>query len=341
MSMVSRRTALMTAAAVATTPIGVTACGGGKPSTGAKPPDRPDKVGYVTAFGTFGREAYAWVAKDKGYFAEAGIEVTIVPGSAGETNLNILRAGRADFAVIDYSGALVRAGTGKFRDMRCVAALGDQTQVALMGMADRGIRNPADLAGRKIGQVAGAVPKTLFPAYARLAGFDPSHVQWLEGFSAAQLPAVLAAGRVDAIGQFPPGLPGVQAAVGKRPVTVLPYSHYLSDLYGNVLVASTALLARDPGLVTRFTGALVKGLTYAVGHPDEAGRIMHRYVSTTRAETAAAELAILGQYVSASTGGRPAGFDKTKVARGIALIQSLGLIPASFDPGDVVDPARL
>src|SRR5262245_40601604 len=104
MSMVSRRTALMTAAAVATAPIGVAGCGGGSPSTEAKPPEQPDKVGYVTAFGTFGREAYAWVAKDKGYFAEVGIEVTIVPGSAGETNLNLLRAGRADFAVIDYSG---------------------------------------------------------------------------------------------------------------------------------------------------------------------------------------------------------------------------------------------
>src|SRR5262245_48073606 len=127
--MVSRRTALITAAAVATTPIGLAACGGHKPGTGTNPPDRPDKVGSVTGFGTFGREAYAWVAKDKGYFAENGIEVTIVPGSAGETNLNLLRAGKADFAVIDYSGAVVRAGTGKFRDMRCVAALAQQTQV--------------------------------------------------------------------------------------------------------------------------------------------------------------------------------------------------------------------
>ncbi|MBO0871328.1 MAG: ABC transporter substrate-binding protein [Micromonosporaceae bacterium] len=339
--MVSRRTALMTAAAVATTPIGVAGCGGGRPSTGANQPDRPAKVGYVTGFGTFGREAYAWVAKDKGYFADAGIEVTIVPGAAGEANLNLLRAGRADFAVIDYSGAVVRAGTGKFHDMRCVAALAEQTQVAIMGMADRGIRNPADLAGRKIGQAPGAVPKTLFPAYARLAGFDPTRVQWLEALTTAQLPAALAAGRVDAIGQFPMGLPAVQAAAGKRPVTVLPYSRYITDLYGNVLITSTRLLDRDPGLVSRFATALLKGLTYAVQNPDESGRIMQRYVPTTKAEIAAQELTILAQYVSANAGTRLGNFDKAKVARGIALIRSLGLIPDGFDPSEIVDPARL
>ena len=34
-----------------------------------------DKVTYLTAFGAVGRDAFAWVAQEKGYFKEAGFEV--------------------------------------------------------------------------------------------------------------------------------------------------------------------------------------------------------------------------------------------------------------------------
>ena len=45
-----------------------TACGGsGDTSAGSR-----DKIGYLTSFGTFGRDAYAYVAQEKGFFAEAG-----------------------------------------------------------------------------------------------------------------------------------------------------------------------------------------------------------------------------------------------------------------------------
>lgn len=40
-----------------------------------------DKVTYLTSFSTFGRDAYVYVADEQGYFADAGIEVEIRPGS--------------------------------------------------------------------------------------------------------------------------------------------------------------------------------------------------------------------------------------------------------------------
>ena len=324
-----RRRLLGTAGLVAASAV-TGACSAGRPKPALQPSTR-DKITYLTAFGSFGREGYAWVARDKGFFAEAGLEVDIKPGAAGDLNLKTLAAGQAQFTVIDYSGALVRAGNGSFGDFRCVAALTSRTLIALMSLAGYGIQAPADLKGKTIGQAQGAVIKTLFPAYARLAGVDPDTVKWLE-FTPQELPALLASRRVDAIGQFVVGQPAIAKAAGGRDVVVLPYSNFLGDLYGNVLVTRTDLLNTRPELVQRFTGALLRGLDYAVAHPEEAGQILHKAVPTTDAVTAAAELILLRAYV----GTQPGRFDAPKVRRGIALLQGLGLFSSGFDPEQLV-----
>ena len=51
--------------------------------------------------------------------------------------------------------------------------------------------------------------------------------------------------------------------------------------------------------------------------------ILHRAVAATAAQAAAAEMKLLAPYVNAS--GR---FDRAKVARGIALVQSMSLTPS-------------
>src|SRR5436305_3250262 len=68
------------------------------------------KVTYVTGLGSYGREGAPWVASAKGYFQQVGLDVSIVAGAAGDSNLTMLAAGRAQFAEIDYTGAVMRAG---------------------------------------------------------------------------------------------------------------------------------------------------------------------------------------------------------------------------------------
>lgn len=48
-----------------------------------------DKVTYLTAFGAVGRDAFAWVAQEKGYFKESGLDVTIQLGAATGENLKV------------------------------------------------------------------------------------------------------------------------------------------------------------------------------------------------------------------------------------------------------------
>jgi len=299
-----------------------------------------DKVTYVTGFGSFGREAYAWYGKDKGFFKDEGIDLTIVPGAGGNQNLQYFKTNRAQFTAIDYSGAIVDVGKGE-DDFKVISAIHQRTLIAIMALdnSKSKISTPQSLQGKKIGVATGAVPKTLFPAYAKLAGIpNPKSVQFLDS-NPQQLPGLLAAGQVDAIGQFVVGAPSVIAAATAAHVTdpkvvTLPYSQFMTDLYGNVLIAPTSLISSNPDLVRRFNRAYLKSLAASSADPEGTGAALAKDVPTQKAAPATAEVKLMAPYVGeAATVGT---MDATNVARGIALLQGTGLIPASFDPNKLV-----
>ena len=309
--------------------LGTAACGGDtRAATGGV-----DRVTYVTGFGTSGRESYVHTAMAKGFFREVGIEVTVQPGQAGPFNETAVGSGRAQFAAVDASGAFVRfvktpAGD---RKVHAVAAVQQRTLLSMVTLDDRGIRVAKDLAGKRLGVGPGAAPRVMWPLYATLAGVGVDSVRFVES-KPDTLAGLLVAGKVDAIGLFVAGVPQVEAAEAKlaaeqgrtpRQVVKLPYSDYLTDLYGTVLITSNTLLEQDPDLVRRFTGALMKGLQYAVEHPQEAGQILHQHDAKQDPATAARELEVMKPY-TVPPAGRPYGsMDQTQVARSLALLQNL------------------
>jgi NitT/TauT family transport system substrate-binding protein len=329
-STMTRRTFLAATAGAAS--LALTGCGGSpKPRQG-----RPvDKVTFLTAFGVNGRDGYAHVAKAKGFFAEAGIDVTIQAGKAGESNHLLLTSGQAQFAAVDASGAFIRYATKNDTGFQIVAAIQQSTLVSIIAMADRGIASPRDLAGKILGSATGAVPQTLFPAYARLVGIDPGTVRWTNT-SPEQLPTLLIANKIDGAGLFLVARPGVEAAAHGRKTTVLPYSDVLPDLYGAALVTQKTTITSKPDLVRRFIRALLKGLDYAVTHPAEAGDILHEAEPTQDAGLAAAELELMRPYVL--TANHPVGIlDPTRGAQNLALLKSVGLIPTDTAAGLATD----
>jgi NitT/TauT family transport system substrate-binding protein len=294
----------------------------------------PDKVTYLTAIGAFGRESYAWVAKEKGFFADAGIEVDIRPGSGTTDNLGLLASGRAQFSANDLSAVMIVLGNGKYReDVRAVAAIQQRTLNSVTALSGTGVATPRDLSGRTVGGVRGGAPWLLFPAYAKLAGLDAGTVKWI-GVEAAQMPKLLATGKVDGVGQFVVARPAVEKAAGGRAAVVLPYSDVLTDLYGNALLASTKVLRENPDLVRRFAAALLAGLVYAIDHPQEAGQILHRYVPTVDPAIAAAEVDLMEPYVRAN--GVVGAFEGARVARAVAILRGTGIVAGELPTTDLV-----
>ncbi|GAB3084617.1 ABC transporter substrate-binding protein [Micromonospora schwarzwaldensis] len=295
-----------------------------------------EKVTYLTSFGNFGRDSYAWVAKDKGFFKEAGFDVDIKPGQGTGSVIQTITGGQADFGPIDLTGGILQLGNGQAKDFVAVAAIQQRTMAAIVTVEGKNIATPKDLEGKKLADTPTSVVRNLFPTYARLAGIDNSKVTWVNG-EAQGLIGMLGSGSVDGIGQFVVGQPTVEVVTKKKPV-VLPYSNVMQDLYGNALITSSKIAKEKPEMVKKFTAALLKGLEYALEHPDEAGEILKKNVPAAVPAASAAELRLMAAYVRSSNSGTAIGtLDSGRVAKSIALLQGAGALKQNLTPDQVID----
>jgi len=311
--------------------LGLAGCASGQPRPAATRP--PEKVTYLTGFGITGQDSFAYLAVEKGFFLDAGLQVQIKPGGGTGTNLKVLQGGQADFAVVDLTGALLEHGRGSYRDFRMFAAIYQRSVSCIMALASRRITVPRDLEGKTVGYTEGGVNKTLFPTYAQLAGIDQAKIRWVN-LPPPQLRPTLLSGTLDAITEIVIGRPAVEAAAG-APVTMLPYSTYLGDLYGNALATTLSTAMGNPGIVKRFRDALLHGLAYAIDHPDEAGQILANHQPTYKAQAAAAEVRAAEPYVRSGVG--IGHIDDYRVMQSITLLQGAGAIPdTGLRPADVV-----
>ncbi|WP_440098612.1 ABC transporter substrate-binding protein [Streptosporangium sp. H16] len=323
---------LLVASACANADTGSTsATGSGAPSA----PAAATKINYLTSFNVFGRDAYAYVALEKGYFRDAGFDVTIRPGSGTADSLKLIASGQADFGITDLTGSIVTLA-GQKLPVTGVAAIQQRSLTAVIALEGSGIAAPKDLEGKKIADPPGSAVKLVFPAYAKAAGIDPAKVTFVPA-PPPSLPQLLSSGKVDAIGQFVVGRPTIEQAAQGRKAVVLPYSDHVKEMYGNILTTTAKMAAEKPEMVTKFRDALLKGLEYAVDNPDESGKILNKYHPTQNPVTAAAELKEMAAFVRPSEAGVPVGaLDESRLAAVITILEDAKVIQPGFKPSDIV-----
>jgi len=320
------------------------ACGSNSPSKTTS--SAKDQLTYVTAFGAAGRDAFAWVAEQKGYFRQAGIDVKIELGKAAGENLKALASGKAQFTSLDLTGAMISAGaknSSAYRDFRAVLAIHQRTLVSIMAMQGSGISTPKDLTGKKIAAAANSVNQLLFPGYAKLAGIDTAGIHWI-AVQPVQLGPALASGKADALSTFLIGRPTIEKATVQarsKHVVVFPYSTYLPDLFGNATVTTASLAAKQPDLVKRFRTALLKGLKYTIQHPDEAGKLLHAKHPETDAAAATQEIKLMTPAVTAEGTANTGVITEARMQGALTSLEKAGVIQPGMTPQDVVDFAAM
>lgn len=301
--------------------LALVAAAGSVPAQSKPTGHRLVQLRYATSFGDFGRDAYAYVAVAKGYFKQAGFNVSITAGNGSEEDMKLIAAGRVDYAPVDFTAAVV-ARANENLPVKIVSLVHQHTLSAEFAVKGGGIGSAKDLAGKKIGDFPGSTTQVMFPLFARKVGIDPKSVTFVPTSPQAE-PALLAAGKLDAVGQFTVGVPLYEAVTKKR-ILAFDYARYFPDLMGIGIATSDTKIAKDPGQVKAFVAALNKGLAYSLAHPDEAGRIIHSAVHLTDAKLAAAELRIMKRYVtSPQTATHGIGYiDPRRVAATIAIVNA-------------------
>ena len=107
------------------------------------------KVTYVFQWAPDGRWAGEYLAKERGYYKEEGLDVTFTNQRGSLAALQQVGAGAAEFACPEGSDIIVTREKGV--PVRSVALLSRNTPIAFMSLKETNITKPEDLLGKKVG----------------------------------------------------------------------------------------------------------------------------------------------------------------------------------------------
>jgi putative hydroxymethylpyrimidine transport system substrate-binding protein len=257
------------------------------------------------------------VARDKGYFAKAGLDVTLVPPADPSAPPRLVAAKQADIAItyqpnlylqVKESLPLVRFGT--------LVATPLNTLVVLKGGP---VRTLADLKGKTIGFSVGGFEDALLATMLSTVGLTLKDVKLVNvNFALSQS---LIAGRVDAvIGAFR-NFELTQLRLEKREgLAFFPEEHGVPPYDELIYVAHRDRLAGDD--LRRFLDALEQATVYLFNHPEECWKLFIKaYPKLDDALNRQAWTDTLPRFAHA-----PGALDPRKYERFAAFMKAQGLI---------------
>jgi putative hydroxymethylpyrimidine transport system substrate-binding protein len=230
-----------------------------------------------------------YMAQKLGYFADAGLDVSIHTPSDPAAPIKQVAAGQTDLAISYEPEVLLAHEQGL--DVLAVGALVDRPLTSLIWLKKSGIQSIAGLRGKTIATAGipyqDAYLKTIL-ARAKLSPADVDTVNVGYGL----LPALVGGKAQAMLGGFS-NVEGVDLRLrGKDPV-VTPVDRLGVPTYDElVVVANHKQLEEDPQKVRLFLGALARGTAAAVKQPEAATKALLEANSDldpklTRAEVAA------------------------------------------------------
>ena len=294
-----------------------------------------EKITFVTDFGFNGRHAYYFVALEKGYYKDTGLDVTIVRGQGSADAVKQVAAGTAQIGFADAAAVILGRGNDNV-PVKLVAMVYAKPPHAIYVLKDSGIKTPKDLEGKSIADTAfSAVPK-MFDAYAKAAKIDGSKVKWVVAAGDA-LPGMLSLGRADGIGQFTVGEPLLQKAAAPKEIVALSYADVGLDYYSNGIIATDATLQGKPDLVKKFVAATMRGLDDAMKNTKAAGEIMNKHHKQVDADIGTAEMAKVAAL--APQAGLPLGaIDSGRMQRTVDIVSAAFQLKSPVKVDDVSAP---
>ena len=214
------------------------------------------------------------VAREKGFYRAAGIDVDLNPGTNGTQAVLSVAAGHDDFAYVP-SIQLIEAVNRRL-PVRAIATCGTHTGMCWASRADVPLTGPRSLEGHRVSISPSSTFFQIWDAFAKRFNIDVGKVEVVHADPSARV-ALFLDKRVDIMADiFAANDFVILESKSKEKLNQFRVAQVGFDPLGYLLVTSTGLIDREPEFVRTFTTATLRGFEATRDQPDDAAGIMAR-----------------------------------------------------------------
>ncbi|MDF2902845.1 MAG: transporter substrate-binding protein [Bacillus sp. (in: firmicutes)] len=211
-----------------------------------------------------------YVAKEKGYFKEQGLDVKIImPGEAGADQL--VASGKSQFGVGYQEGVTQARIQGV--PLVSIAAVIQHNTSGFASPAEKNIKSPKDFTGKTYGGWGSPVEKSIIESLMKKENADVGKVKIVNIGDTDFFTAIKK--DVD-FSWIYYGWDGVEAELRGEKINMVYLTDYSDklDYYTPVLTTNEKMISKNPETVKAFVKAAAKGYEYAIKNPSDAADIL-------------------------------------------------------------------
>ncbi len=235
-------------------------------ATSAKSPEK-----LVLAVASQPSFALIYIAAERGYFRDEGLEVELQPHALGRDALNSVIEDRADLATVYETPVVQRIYRGAALGIISTLHTSTRSQ-ALLARRDSGISTIGDLKGKRVGVTPGTSMEFLLDLLLTTESVPASSISTVR-LEPKDYESAVTEGQVDALMVFGPHLHALQQKFGKDQLAV-----FQTDLYieTSMLVGMRDQLLARPAAMKQLLKALLRAQAYTRSNPAESLQIVVR-----------------------------------------------------------------
>ncbi|PTQ66386.1 ABC transporter substrate-binding protein [Celeribacter persicus] len=288
-----------------------------------------------------GVDAAFFVADEKGYFADAGLDIEIVDGN-GSTG-TIQAVGNGDFDIgIAGLGALAQARQASgATNLIAVAGLIQKDPTSIISLEGSGIKAPKDIEGKRLGTDAGNFEDGMIKAFAEANGVDMDKVEVVIINGGADRVALLK-GDVDFINGWA-NPDGDKVAAIKPIEPPLLFADYGVNILGSSVIVTKDFLADHGEEMKGFLSAIAKAKIEVDADPEAARDIFIKHRPDADPEAILMQIKTMAKYEhTAATEGKPYGVVAPEdIELTISLLEKYSGMAPGLTPDDIYTDAYL
>lgn len=232
-----------------------------------------EKITFVLDWTPNTNHTGLYVAQEKGYFEEAGLEVEIVqpPEDGAEV---LVASGKAQFGV-SFQDSMAAALVGENAlPISAVAAVIQHNTSGIISRKGEGMDTPKGMEGHNYATWNGPIELATLEQVVEKDGGDFSKIELIPSTVTDEVSA-LKTKSVDSIWIFY-GWAGVKTELEGLETDYFAFADIdpVFDYYTPVLISGNEFLEEKPDTAKAFLAAIAKGYEFAMEHPDEAAEIL-------------------------------------------------------------------